>query len=253
MQFLSRDFYNNTNIISYINSSIQVLTNSNQNILSSKEYLLFYYIKENFTTNFYSLYNTDIDMECLVFSIIQRNTRHSIESYLDLVNLTSDSAYLSVLKYCANQETTFDAKFKPYKKTYGFNIPAKYNIATKLYKKKIPSELLEVSSDSNKHIHPNVFIDIINMDEFSRKSMILRKLLNWNLFILSEAFTLIVQKFNDGQFPIINCQNCNPFLPRDCSICFKNERARFQNLIDNGLITYTAPAGSNYQQPPAVN
>lgn len=253
MQFLNHDFYSNVNIVSYIDASMQTLINSNQTILNSLEHLLFYYIKEDFNANFYSLYNTDIDMDCLGFSVIQRNTRHSIEAYLDLVNLISDPDYLSVMEYCARTKREFNRKYKPYiKKNKIFNIPVKYDIATKLYNRDIPEVLLKVASNSNNYSHPNVFIKIIKPDEFSEKAFILRKLLNANLFVLTEAYKLIVQKFNNATFPILNCQNCNPFLARDCGICFENEKAKFQNLIDNGLITYTSPVQTGYQQPPVI-
>ncbi|HJB45443.1 MAG TPA: hypothetical protein H9713_01865 [Candidatus Mediterraneibacter surreyensis] len=251
MQFLNRDFYN-TNIISYIDVSMQTMLNGNQDILNTKEYLLFYYIKENFVSNFYSLYNTDIDLDCFGFSVIQRNTRHSIESYLDLINLVSDSDYLTVMQYCAHKGK-YDEKYKSYLKENIFNIPAKYNIATKMYGKNIPKTLLKVASDSNKHTHPNTFIEIMNMNECNKKADILRKLLNTNLFILTESYKLIVQNFNNGFFPTLNCQNCVPFWGRNCSGCFENERIRFQNLIDNGLVTYTNPVQATYQQPPIIN
>ena len=252
MQFLNRDFYNNTGLINYLNYSLQVLINGNQNILTSKEYLLFYYIKENFISNFYSLYNTDIDTDCLGFSVVQRNTRHSIESYLGLVNLISDSDYLSVLEYCARQGK-YDAKYRKFINDKIFNIPAKYNIATKMYSNSIPNTLLSVAANSNRHVHPNVFIKIIGMNECNKKTDTLRKLLKTNLFILTEAYKLIVKNFNNGTFPTLNCQNCNPFLGRNCGMCFENEQIRFQNLIDNGLITYTNPVQTNYQQPPVIN
>ena len=67
MQFLNRDFYNNNNILGYIDSSIQTLINMNTTILGTKEYMLFFYIKEDFTANYFSLYTTDIDLEWRVF------------------------------------------------------------------------------------------------------------------------------------------------------------------------------------------
>ena len=99
MQFLNRDFYNNNNILGYIDSSIQTLINMNTTILGTKEYMLFFYIKEDFTANYFSLYTTDIDLECLGFSVLQRNTRHSIEAFLDFVKLYNDPEYLSVMEH----------------------------------------------------------------------------------------------------------------------------------------------------------
>lgn len=109
MQFLNRDFYNNNNILGYIDSSMQALINMNTTILTTKEYMLFFYIKEDFTANYFSLYTTDIDLECLGFSVLQRNTRHSIEAFLDLVNLSNDQDYLSVMEFNSKKEDTIQS------------------------------------------------------------------------------------------------------------------------------------------------
>lgn len=42
MQFLNRDFYNNNNILGYIETSIRTLINLNTTIQSTKEYMLFF-------------------------------------------------------------------------------------------------------------------------------------------------------------------------------------------------------------------
>ena len=101
--FLNRDFYGQYNILTYIESSMRLILVNNQTILATKEYWLYYYIREDFVANFYALYNTDIDLDCFGFTVVQRNTRHAIEAYLDLVNLVADSEYLTVLEYCANK------------------------------------------------------------------------------------------------------------------------------------------------------
>ena len=72
---------------------MQLVLLNNQTIVAAKEYWLYYYIKEDFVANFYALYNTDIDLDCFGFTVVQRNTRHAIEAYLDLVNLVEDPEY----------------------------------------------------------------------------------------------------------------------------------------------------------------
>ena len=67
MLFLNRDFYSPNDIFSFINASVQILLNQNPSILATNEYKLFFYIKEDFSANFFALYSTDIDMECLGF------------------------------------------------------------------------------------------------------------------------------------------------------------------------------------------
>ena len=111
MQFLNRDFYAPNNILNYINVSMQAVINQMPAILGTKEYLLYFYIKEDFNANLYALINTDIDLECLGFSVLQRNTRHAIEAYLDLVNLSHDQDYLSVLEHCDDRTKRYNPKY----------------------------------------------------------------------------------------------------------------------------------------------
>ncbi|MDE6252599.1 MAG: hypothetical protein K2M78_08175 [Lachnospiraceae bacterium] len=249
MQFLNRDFYNNTNLLNYINSSIQSLINIDASILNKTEYMLFFYIKEDFTANFFTLYRTDIDIECLGFSVLQRNTRHSIEAVLDLINLCHDSDYLSVMKYAANKGR-YDPKYHSYIKGSLCSIPIKYKIATQMYKEDLPKSLLNISSKTNNYTHPNVFVDILNYNDYDKKIKILRNLLNMNLYTLTTAYKLILKKFNNDTIPSLGCTNCispNPCY-KNCNECFLNEEARFKNLIKNALITYTNPFQNTYYQ-----
>ena len=249
MQFLNRDFYNNNNILGYIDSSMQALINMNSTILTTKEYMLFFYIKEDFTANYFSLYTTDIDLECLGFSVLQRNTRHSIEAFLDLVNLSNDQDYLSVMEF-NSKKGRYNPKYRPYINGKLFTINEKYKIATQMYNEDIPRELLTISSKTNSYTHPNVFVDILNYNDYDKKIEILKNLLNVNLYTLAGAYRLILKIFNNDITPIQNCPNCsffNPYL-KNCKQCFLNEEARFKNLIKNALITYTNPFQNPYYQ-----
>lgn len=249
MLFLNPDFFTTNNIVGFINASFQVLIQNNPSIVASKEYRFYYYINENFSSSFYSLYNTDIDMDYLGFSIIHRNTRHSIEAFLDLINLCSDPDYISVLEHNA-KKGNYNPKFQSYIKGKFFEIPEKYEIATKMYNRKITSELLKTSSTTNKYTHPNVFIDILTPADYNKKARLLKKLLTTNLYIFTSSYQLILEKFNSNTHPCLNCQNCNIYLSsfHRCDLCFDNECKRFQNLIDNGLFTYTNPTFNPYQK-----
>ncbi|MCM1561757.1 MAG: hypothetical protein NC123_19820 [Butyrivibrio sp.] len=249
MQFLNRDFYNNSNILGYITSSMQVLINMNPAILGTKEYMLFFYIKEDFTANFFSLYNTDIDLDCLGFSVLQRNTRHSIESFLDLVNLSNDPDYLTVMEFCNDRNKQYDPKYHNILKD-SCNIPKKYKIATQMYNENIPRNLLTISSKTNRYTHPNVFVDVLNYNDYDKKLEILRDLLNINLYTLTSAYQLMLKIFNNNATPVLTCITCpflNPYL-KNCKQCFLNEEAKFQNLIKNALVTYTNPFQNPYYQ-----
>ena len=104
MQFLNYDFYNSSNMLNYIYASIQVLINKDYRILETKEFFLFFYIRKDFEANLRTLYGYDIEEDILGFPVIQRNTRHAIEAFLDLVNLSRDIDYLSVMEYCAKKK-----------------------------------------------------------------------------------------------------------------------------------------------------
>lgn len=249
MQFLNRDFYNTNNILGYIDSSIQALINMNTAILTTKEYMLFFYIKEDFTANYFSLYNADIDLECLGFSVLQRNTRHSIEAFLDLVNLSHDPDYLSVMEF-NSKRGRYNSKYHSYINGKLFTINAKYKIATRMYNEDIPEDLINISFKTNDYTHPNVFVDILNYNDYDKKLEILRNLLSANLYTLTTAYKLMLKIFNKNVTPILTCPTCpflNPYL-KNCNQCFLNEAARFQNLVKNALITYTNPFQNPYYQ-----
>ena len=249
--FLNRDFYGQYNILTYIESSMRLILVNNQTILATKEYWLYYYIREDFVANFYALYNTDIDLDCFGFTVVQRNTRHAIEAYLDLVNLVADSEYLTVLEYCANKGR-YNDKYHSYIHGKLCGVPVKYKIATQMYNQSFPVSLKQIAADNNNYIHPNVFVDIISASDYNRKASILRNLLNTNLFVFTEAYKLMLQKFANGIFPVLGCNGCNAY-PPNCNACFENEKAKFQNLITNVLFTYNTPMQAYYQQPPFLN
>lgn len=249
--FLNRDFYSQNNILTYIESSMQLLLLNNQTITATKEYWLYYYIKEDFVANFYALYNTDIDLDWFGFTVVQRNTRHAIEAYLDLANLVKDTEYLTVLEYCA-RKGRYNNKYHRYIQGGICGVAVKYKIATQMYNQSFPISLKEIAADNNNYIHPNVFVDIINPNDYNRKASILSNLLKTNLFLFTEAYKLMLQKFNNGIFPVLRCNLCNIY-PQNCNICFENEKAKFQNLIENALFTYNAPIQAYYQQPTFLN
>ncbi len=249
MQFLNRDFYNNNNILDYINVSIQALINMNPAVLGTKEYLLFFYIKEDFIANYFSLYTADIDLECLGFSVLQRNTRHSIEAFLDLVNLSKDSDYLTVMEHCANRNKQYNPKYHSILNG-SCNIFKKYKIATQMYNENIPRDLLVISSKTNSYTHPNVFVNILSYNDYDKKLEILRKLLKANLYTLTNAYKFMLKIFNNNMIPVLMCNKCPfpNFYFKNCEQCFLNEKLRFQNLIENALITYTNPFQNPYYQ-----
>lgn len=247
MLFLNRDFYSHNDVLAYIESSMRLVLLNNQSIATTKEYWLYYYVKEDFVANFYALYNTDIDLDCFGFTVVQRNTRHAIEAYLDLANLVNDSDYMTVLEYCAHKGR-YNNKYHSYIRGNLCGVSVKYKIATQMYKQSLPVSLKQIAADNNNYIHPNVFVDVISPNDYDQKASILRSLLSANLYVFTEAYKLMLQKFNNGFFPLLGCNICNSY-PKNCNFCFENEKAKFQNLIANALFTYNNPIQTYYQQP----
>ena len=97
MLVLNQDFFNPRNIIQFIEASTNVLTYNNREVVAQKEYWLYYYIKEDVTSNLYSLQGRDINLDIFGFSSIKRTTRHAIEAYLDMFNLCGDPEYIEVM------------------------------------------------------------------------------------------------------------------------------------------------------------
>jgi len=244
MQFLNRDFYAPNNVLNYIDVSMQAVINRLPAILGTKEYLLYFYIREDFNANLCAMFNTNIDIECLGFSVLHRNTRHAIEAFLDLLNLSHDLDYLSVLEHCADRKKRYNSKYHSILQGK-CTIHKKYEIATQMYNENIPHELVDISSETNNYTHPNVFIELLTVNDYSKKSELLRSLLNASFYTLINAYVLLLQKFNNNTLPTLGC--CNAF-PRDCMQCFRNEQARFQNLINNSLTIYSIPFQNPYYQ-----
>lgn len=241
MQVLNYAFYNPSNIFNYIYSSIQGLTNKDHRILSTKEYFLFFYIREDFKANLGALYNYDIELDCLGFSVIQRNTRHAIEAFLDLVNLSHDISYSSVMEYCAKKSEDYRCHYYYHEKYHPIlkgscNIYKKYKIATEMYGESIPQNLLDISSKTNSYTHPNVFINILAANDNNKKYEILRNLLNVCLYTLTSAYKILLKKFNNNIVPDLNCISCRFCYFKKCYQCFTDEVDKFQNLINNSLV-----------------
>lgn len=226
---------------------MQAIINNNPSIAATKEYWLYYYIKEDFSANFYALYHMDIDLDPFGFTVLQRNTRHAIEAYIDLVNLSNDPDYLSVLEYCA-KKGKYNAKYHKYIQGKLCGVSTKYKIAKQLYSQDLPKLLKQIAVDNNSYVHPNVFVNIINKTDVDKKASILRNLLNMNLYVYTEAYKIMLQRFNHGDFPVLGCNMCGTY-PKKCGECFDNEKLKFKNLVNNALFMMSNPFQPYYQQP----
>lgn len=228
MLCVNKYLYNYNSIYNFINNSVNLMINDNPNLTSKKEYWLFYFIKEDFYSSLYSIYNVDIDMDFFGFSLIKKNTRHAVEAFLDLYNLCMDPEYLVVLEYCSKKRDE-SGKYKKYLYKGQFSIQSKCNIA-KVYGEDF-QELVNLASECSEYVHPNVFIDVIQVNEKVKKKQILAKLLKTNIFLFTKAYELILKKFNCGKQYYMGC--CMIY---DCTCCYQKLFNEFMYYINNQLL-----------------
>lgn len=237
MLVLNQEFYHPRNIIQFIEASTNTLVCNNREIVVQKEYWLYYYIKEDVTSNLYSLQGKDINFDIFGFSSIKQTTRHAIEAYLDMLNLCNDPEYIEVMKYCSHKPNNITKKHLKYKHNNQYTIQSKADIAKKLYGADV-QWLSNVCKGSNSYVHPDVFVDVIGQDEVAKKEAILRELLQVNFNILTRAYILLTQKFNNGLQPCLNCMGCPT---RNCVLCYKNAVLAFQQLLTGQLFREIVP------------
>lgn len=244
MYVLNPGLYQPSNIYNFIEESVNVLLLNNQGLNSQKEYWLFYYIKEDFFANWISLQNYNIEMDVLGFAHIKRNTRHAIESFLDLYNLSKDADYIEVLKYCAKEKDYNIYKYRNYMYKNQFTIKSKFNIA-KCYKGEFKN-FIDITHECNSYVHPNVFIDLPTINNMQVKQDVLKRLLSVNIFVFNEAFKILLNKYNGGQYVALSCAGC---LYYNCANCHNNIYNNMNNIICSQLLLSVSPQGYNFYPP----
>ena len=160
----------------------------------SKEFWLFYYVKEDLAMSMNSLNGQVIDYMYLPYPLIQNNVRHAIEAYLDLYNLTKDQTYMDVLRCNARQitpEVCSDKYRERLEKVKFFSLKQKLHIAKNLGLD-FPYDLRQMVNDANSLIHPNTFITPMDPD-YREKWRVLKNLLNIHLELLSQSFRLLLE------------------------------------------------------------
>lgn len=234
------------NIYNFINTSITTLYGFIPSLTQSPEYLLFFFVKDDFSANWSWLQYADIDLDFMGFPLIRRNTRHAIESFLDLHNLCIDSNYMSVLKYCSKQDKNagiygkylFDGQFTIQSKC---NI-AKNNISNCPKYAQYLQKLVDEASECNKFTHPNIFLNIISTQDLNKKRHILCNLLNINIELLTNAYSLILKKFYQGVQPYLKC--CPNMM---CNQCYQDLITRFYSCVNNNLLINTTQTTFNFR------
>lgn len=238
MLYVNAKLYEPKNIYNFIEASITLIINSIPNLTSQKEYWLFYFIKDDFWANWSSLCNANIEQDFLGFPLLRKNTRHAVEAFLDLYNLCMDSEYMTVLKYCARQHKN-SGKYTEYLFHNQFSIQSKCKIAIDMYsgERQFFEELVNISRKSNEYIHPNVFVDVISVNEQERKEQILKEMLNANFLLLTNAYKLILQRFYHSVQPQLSCLSC--YVNGLCDQCYQMLCNNFNSIINDELLINT--------------
>lgn len=244
MYILNSGLYKHPNIYDFVDASVNVLLSRCPGLKFQKEYWLFYYIKEDFLANWMSLSGYNVEMDIFGFGYIKRNTRHIIEAFLDLSNLSSDSDYIEVLKYCDKKTDCNIERFKDYRCNGQFTIQSKINIA-KRYGKDF-QKFIGITNECNRYVHPNVFIDLSAISNIDVKRDILENLLQVNLYVYDAAFKILLNKYNGGQYVALSCAGCSYY---NCAKCHDDIYKNMNEIIDKQLLSYVPPQGYNYYMP----
>lgn len=241
MYFLNQSISNH-NIYNYVDASVNVLIQQSYNITVDKKYWLFFFIKDNFRANIQYVSSINIDNDIFGFIPVWRNIRHSIEAFYDLYNLVHDEEYLSVIGY-ASKQGRYNNKYGKFIYNKMFTIQSKQRIATECYGWKEYSLLTEVASESNKYIHPNVFINVFQINQIAEKEALLRKLLMANVYLLTEAYQIVLQGYNQRSQPALACLNC---FTRNCYSCYQNLYQDYIRWINGQLFVFVNPNPNPY-------
>ena len=230
--------FNRNSINYFIGDSINQLINEIPGIREKEEYWLFYFIREDFSANLFSLCGMDIDTDFLGFPVIRKNTRHAIEAFLDLYNLCRDQEYINVLKYCSNKKANGIGKYKNYIHNKQFTIYSKVKIAKEEYDQNFEF-LIDIAKESNAFIHPNVYVDVIPVSERIKKIEILKRLLGINIYLLDNGYKLFLNKFHQSLQPYIGCPGCNR--NGKCTLCYRQLYDNFVTCINTSLVMELKP------------
>ncbi|MGV8980550.1 hypothetical protein [Clostridium sp.] len=192
---------------------------------------MYYFIKDNYKASIEYVSSIDIDNDIFGFIPVWRNTRNSIEAYYDIVNLNYDKEYISVMEYCSNKGK-YNIKFEKYMYNGIFTIMSKQKISEEICGIKVPHSLYQIASKSNKYVHPNVFIEVFQVNNLLEKETVLKELLSANIYLLTEAYKLILQRYNKNVQPTLSCYNCTT---RFCDACYQWYNKDFYKLLESNL------------------
>lgn len=183
--------------IDYITSQLYQSLNYYQgtNLLSTDEYKLFFYIRDNAEINISYFFNLDFEKERMGFIPVKRNIRVSSEALLDLYNLIKVDDYKTVLQYI-NDYSMFNKKFEKYRYKGKFTILSKLNIAKENgFGNELDPLVKDMSKEMNKYIHASIFIQPNNCD-YSVKLDGVKNLMKIELSICKKAIECLCAKYN---------------------------------------------------------
>lgn len=205
---------------------------------------LFYYIISNIRSTLAQFYNYNIENDFLGFPSIQRELRHSIEAFLDLYNLAVNTEYENVLLYCSNKQERAHidlGKYKDYLYKEEFTIQSKYNIS-----KLNNSDLIKLAKKANSYTHPNVYLDLKEINE--NKEKLLLKLLAMNVYLLGESFEVFIKGLQTYGFStslLNNIITTGGYQYKYMEL-YNSKKASINSIINSLIIYQPNPVYQNY-------
>lgn len=217
-------------LFAYTDAIINTILNTCSGLNATKEYWLYYFIKEDYRANILSLQGMNIDADIFGFPIIKKNLRHMIETLIDLFNLVNDEGYIEVMKHCAHERNTVEnTKYSRYLYNHSFTIKSKMKIAEEINSYSF-NQYYDIVKEGNKYVHPNVFIDVASKQVNHVSD--LQKLLLINLEIFLMGFELFRDKYwSSVRLNCFECPNLN-----NCSLCYEKEKSVVRDIILNRLV-----------------
>lgn len=223
-------------IVSFLDASTEQMIYENPSMADDVAYLLYTFVRDDFLYNVLSLSTVQVENDIEGFAPVQRNTRHAVESFFDLVNYGNDEAYYNVMEYCNRNKNVDIRKYIRDLYNDNFTLLSKYQIAMRsAFRDKENFKLYyEFAIDSNAFAHPNVRMGFLGRGEVERKRSILTQLLEINLNLISQAFDVLLLMFHRGYPARLGCYPCKN-RRQDCYHCFEEEKRQFAWLLHHRI------------------
>ena len=230
LQIPSRDI---SILTGFGNFFIEELKKIDNNLLSTDEFKLFYYIKENILSDIQYFSNVYLDFDSMGFIPVKRNIRISSEALLDLYNLINVTGYKNVLAYMDNKkDNQLPNEFEKIRYQGNITIISKFELAKKYGFDQSLDFLMKNNyiNEMNKYIHASIFIQP-NIGDNEVKLQTAKRLLSSDLIIYKKSVELLCDNYKNN-FDFRNCFTIDKSMPWK-KVSFEEVYIKCKQLIDN--------------------